>query len=104
MVDESITDWIKEKLNKNVKPTNGDELTAYFGSSENSFGSNFSTIDNKDTKPFISSYTFLNDTTQSLADVKQSNSTTTQSNGGFDNQFEKLQQARNTEFQPLQRR
>ena len=103
VVDESITDWIKEKLNQNVKPTQNNELMAYFGSTESSFGSNFSTIDNKDNKPFISSFTFLNDSSQSLADVKQS-ADTTQSKTGFDNQFEKLQHARNNEFQPIQRR
>ena len=110
VVDEAITDWIKEKLNKSSQASQGPaqsggdgELQAYFGSTSSSFGCDFSSIDDKDNKPFISSFTFLNDNTPNkLADV--SNTPTESRNSGFDNQYEKLQQERNNEFQPLQRR
>ena len=60
VVDEGIESWIKEKLTRNEKPVENVELQPYFGSCT-SFCNNFSSIDNSENKPFISSFTFLGD-------------------------------------------
>jgi hypothetical protein len=105
VVDEAINDWIKSKLSTNA-PKEETEIQAYFGSTGNSYGLNFSSLDNNDIKPFISSFTFLGDDNGSSMAAKNDSR---QGNNGdtgtkFDNQLEKLQQARNTEFKPLARK
>ena len=58
VVDEAISSWIKEKVSK--PDTNG-ELQSYFGDCGDSYGNGFSNIDNSESKPFISSFTFIGD-------------------------------------------
>ena len=107
VVDEAIGEWIKEKLNAHAPQKPTEEIQAYFGSTGDSFGSNFSSIDDQDSKPFISGYTFLGDDNGSSM-AAQSDSRQNSSNGGinsqFDSQLEKLQQARNQEFQGINRK
>ena len=106
VVDEAIGDWIKEKLNSHAPQKTTDEIQAYFGSTGDSFGSNFSNIDDNDTKPFISAYTFLGDDNGSTM-AAQSDQRQQGSNGmssQFDSQLEKLQAARSQEFQGITRK
>lgn len=103
VVDEAINDWIKERLTTQTPETETNEIQAYFGSNGDSFGLNFSSIDNSDEKPFISSFTFLGDDNGSS--MAASNDNRQQSRGGseFDSQLERLQQARNQEFKGVKR-
>ena len=72
VVDEAIGDWIKERLSTQAPQTQSDEIQAYFGSSGDSYGLNFSSLDNTDEKPFISSFTFLGDDNgSSMADFNR---------------------------------
>ena len=57
VVDEAITGWIKDK---NSKPEET-EIQPYFGACDNSYGGGFSNVDDSDSKPYISSYTFIGD-------------------------------------------
>ena len=102
VVDEAITGWIKEKVSK---PKN-DEVQAYYGACDNSYGGSFSTIDNVDSKPFISSYTFLGDEQK----IETPEGESIGSNGGdnksnsLSNNFDQMQQSRNNDFNMPQRR
>ena len=103
VVDEAIGDWIKERLSTQSPQTQSEEIQAYFGSHGDSYGLNFSTIDNSDDKPYISSFTFIGDDNGSSmaaqTDQRQQNRNTNE----FDSQLERLQQARNQEFQGVKR-
>jgi hypothetical protein len=101
VVDEAISEWIKEKVSK----PKDNEIQAYFGGCDNSYGGSFSSIDNVDSKPFISSYTFLGDEQK----IETPNGSNVDSNKGsntnsLSNNFEKIQQSRNNEFNMPQRR
>ena len=102
VVDEAISEWIKEKVSK---PKN-DEIQAYYGACDNSYGGSFSNIDNVDSKPFISSYTFLGDEQK----IETPEGESVGSNGGgnksnsLSNSFDEIQQNRNNEFNMPQRR
>ena len=104
VVDDAINDWIGEKLSTNTPAKQSEEVQAYYGSTGNSFGLNFSSLDNNDIKPFISSFTFLGDDNGSTMAAATSKDTSSKDTGQFDSQFEKLQAARNAEFKPLSRR
>ena len=103
VVDEAIGDWIKERLSTQAPQLQTDEIQAYFGSNGDSFGLNFSSIDNSDEKPYVSSFTFIGDDNGSSmaaqSDSRQQNRNTSE----FDSQLERLQQARNQEFQGVKR-
>ena len=93
VVDEAIGQWIKEQLSTNSPQPESEEIQAYFGSSGDSFGLNFSNLDNSDTKPYISSFTFLGDDNGS---TKAAQSDSRQSDGGspktqFDSKLEELE-------------
>ena len=105
VVDEGIESWIQEKLTRHEKPSSDVELQPYFGSCTSSFGNSFSSIDNTENKPFISSFTFLGDE-QSIETPNggQNTSGSSQSNSKSMNDFERLQQERNSEFKPISRR
>ena len=108
VVDEAINDWIKEKLSAIAPQQQSDEIQAYFGMNGDSYGLNFSTLDDTESKPFISSFTFIGDDNgSSMAannDSRQSNRQGGARPSQFDNQLEKLQQARNQEFMPINRK
>ena len=102
VVDEAITGWIKEKVSK----PKDDEIQPYYGTCDNSYGGSFSTIDNVDSKPFISSYTFLGDEQkietpngEKIGDNNQGGNSNSSNNN-----FEQMQQSRNNEFNMPQRR
>ena len=112
VVDESIPKWIQEQVSqKQEKKT--EEIQAYFGSTDSSFGASFSSLDNND-KPFVSStFTFIgeeqqittpNDSSGNSGNSGNSNPMNTRSNSAMDNDFERLQNQRNSEFQTVQRR
>ena len=101
VVDETISEWIKEKVSK----PKDSEIQAYYGGCDNSYGGSFSTIDNVDSKPFISSYTFLGDEqkieTPNGENVGANNRET--NSNSSNNSFERMQQSRNNEFNMPQR-
>ena len=103
VVDEAITSWIKEKVSK---PKQDEELQAYYGSCGNSYGSEFSNIDETDSKPFISSFTFIGDE-QAIETPEgkniSSNSNDTNKSNNETNKYDKLMESRNNDFN-LQRR
>ena len=105
VVDEAIGQWIKEKLSTNAPQPESDEIQAYFGSNGDSFGLNFSNLDNSDTKPYVSSFTFLGDdngsTMAAQNDSRQSEEGSPRTQ--FDSKLEELQKARNHEFQSIKR-
>ena len=104
VVDEAIGDWIKERLSTQAPQTQSDEIQAYFGSSGDSYGLNFSSLDNTDEKPFISSFTFLGDDNgSSMAANNDQRQQQGRNSSEFDSQLERLQQARNQEFQGVKR-
>lgn len=105
VVDEGIESWIKEKLTRHEKPSSDVELQPYFGSCTSSFGNSFSNLDNSESKPFISSFTFLGDE-QSIEtpNAENSGSSGFQNNSKSMSDYEKLQQERNNEFKPIARR
>jgi len=106
VVDEAITGWIKEKISKPEET----EIQAYFGTCDNSYGGGFSTVDDSDSKPYISSYTFLGDEQK----IETPNGEAVGGGGGggggggapnsLSNNFDKLQQSRNSDFSQMQRR
>ena len=103
VVDEAISEWIKEKVSK---PKN-DEVLAYYGACDNSYGGSFSPIDKVDSKPFISSYTFLGD--EQKIETPEGESVGGGGGGGggsnsFSNNFDKMQESRNNDFNMPQRR
>lgn len=101
VVDEAIPQWINEKLSASKGPSsNNDEIQAYFGTCGDSFGLNCSSIDNQETKPFISSFTYLADDNGSTMAADDNKSIKSSS----DLELEKLQQMRNQEFKPLTRK
>jgi hypothetical protein len=106
VVDEYIPKWIEEQLSKS-NDTNSDELQAYFGQCDTSFGSSFSNLDNSEQKPFVSSsFTYIGDEQKITTPEESSNNKSQQSsnNNGFSNDYEQLQNSRNDEFQSLNRR
>ena len=103
VVDEAIGDWIKERLSTQTPQENSEEIQAYFGSTGDSFGLNFSSIDNNDEKPFISSFTFIGDDNGSSMAAKNDNRQSGRNTNEFDSQLERLQQARNQEFKGVKR-
>ena len=103
VVDEAISEWIKEKVSK----PKDNEIQAYYGGCDNSYGGSFSSIDPKqDSKPFISSYTFLGDEqkieTPNGENVGANNQGS--NSNSSNNSFERMQQSRNNEFNMPQRR
>jgi hypothetical protein len=99
VVDEAISEWIKEKLSSAAGPTiNDDEIQAYYGGCGDSFGQNCSFVDNSESKPYISSYTFISDDTGATMAAND------KSNPQSNNDLEKLQKMRNQEFQPVNRK
>jgi hypothetical protein len=95
VVDEGITQWIKEKTSKPVD----ESIQPYFGSTDNSYSSSFSTVNSDESnKPFISSYTFLGEEQKIVTPKSDSNSNNTKASN-----LDKLQQERQTEFQSIQR-
>ena len=105
VVDEAIGDWIKERLSTQAPQQQENDIQAYFGSTGDSFGLNFSSLDNHDEKPFISSFTFLGDDNgSSMAAKTDSRQSQDRNTSEFDSQLERLQQARNQEFQGITRK
>ena len=117
VVDEAITGWIKDKISK----PEDNEIQAYFGTCDNSYGGGFSTIDNSDSKPYISSYTFIGD--EQKIETPNGEAVGGGSSGGgmggggmgggnnnfggqnsLSNSFEQMQQNRNNEFSQINRR
>jgi hypothetical protein len=103
VVDEAIGVWIKERLSTQTTQTNSDEIQAYYGSTGDSFGQNFSSIDNNDEKPYVSSFTFIGDDNGSSMAAKNDSRQSGRNTSEFDSQLERLQQARNQEFQGVKR-
>lgn len=106
VVDEAIPKWIQEQLSK-YESKNETEVQAYFGSTDSGFGNSFSTIDNKEDKPFITSFTFLGDEQKIETPDDSSNSSNPRDsfqNNSSMNDYEKLQNERQLEFQSIQRR
>ena len=108
VVDEAIPKWVQEQLSK-VENNSGDDIQAYFGSNDSSFGCSFSTLDNKEEKPFISSFTYLGEeqkieTPDDSNDSSPTNSRNNFQNSSTSNDFERLQNERQAEFQTIQRR
>lgn len=103
VVDEAIGDWIKERLSTQTPQTTLSEVQAYFGSTGDSFGQNFSSIDNNDEKPFVSSFTFLGDDNGSSMAAKNDDRQSDRNTSEFDSQLERLQQTRNQEFKGVKR-
>ena len=108
VVDEAIPKWVQEQLSK-VENNSGDDIQAYFGSNDSSFGCSFSSLDNKEEKPFISSFTYLGEEQKINTPDDSNDSTPTNSRNNFQNSsttndFERLQNERQAEFQSIQRR
>ena len=88
------------------------ELQAYFGQCDSSFGSSFSSLDNSEQKPYISSsFTFIGEEQKITTpeDTSSNNNNNSMQNNSFmkdglSNDYEKLQNSRSNEFQPLNRR
>tara|TARA_B110001469_G_C9647061_1_gene327618 strand:+ start:2578 stop:3063 length:486 start_codon:yes stop_codon:yes gene_type:complete len=100
VVDEAISEWIKEKLSSAAGPTiNNDDIQAYYGACGDSFGQNCSFVDNSESKPFVSSYTFISDDTGNTMAAENS-----KNNMQSNSDLEKLQKMRNQEFQPISRK
>lgn len=99
VVDEAITEWIKEKLSSAAGPSINDEIQAYYGGCGDSFGQNCSFLDNSESKPFISSYTFISDDNGGTMAAKNDKNVMQDTSD-----LEKLQKARNQEFQPINRK
>ena len=107
VVDESIPKWIEEQLSSSEN-NNVEELQAYFGQCDSSFGSSFSNLDNTEQKPFVSSsFTYLGDEQKiTTPEESSSNNQSKESLGNSEmkNDYEKLQNSRSNEFQSLNRR
>ena len=110
VVDESIPKWIDEQLTTNESQNSNEELHAYFGQCDTSFGSSFSNLDNSEQKPFVSSsFTFIGDEQKITTPNDDSNNKNQSQNNSFmkdglSNEYEQLQNARNNEFQTINRR
>lgn len=111
VVDDAIPKWIEEKLTTSESNNSSGELQAYFGQCDSSFGSSFSSLDNSEQKPYVSSsFTFIGDEQKiNTPEESSSNNNNPMQNNSFlkdglSNDFEKLQNARNNEFQPINRR
>ena len=100
VVDEAIREWIKEKVSK----PKDNEIQAYYGGCDNSYGGSFSSIDNVDSKPFISSYTFLGDEQKIETPNGENGENVGTNSKSSSNSFERIQQSRNNEFNMPQRR
>ena len=106
IMDENILNWMNEQLNSLSHGSQGsqgsqgssNELQAYFGECNNSFGNNFCNIDNSESKPYISSFTFLDSNEESNTSNQQN-----QQKSHMDSKLEKLQKSRE-DFAPIQRR
>tara|TARA_B100001027_G_C16103372_1_gene257132 strand:- start:127 stop:642 length:516 start_codon:yes stop_codon:yes gene_type:complete len=110
VVDDAIPKWIEEKLSTSESNGN-DELQAYFGQCDSSFGSSFSSLDNSEQKPYVSSsFTFIGDEQKiTTPEESSSNNNNSMQNNSFmkdslTNDYEKLQNSRNNDFQPINRR
>jgi hypothetical protein len=103
VVDEAIGDWIKERLSTQTPQSSSEEVQAYFGSTGDSFGLNFSSVDNNDEKPYVSSFTFIGDDNGSSMAANNDPRQNGRNTNEFDSQLEKLQQARNQEFLGVKR-
>ena len=99
VTDEAIPEWIKEKLSITKGPELNSDIQAYYGTCEDSFGLNCSSLDESENKPFISSFTYLSDDNGSTMAAKND-----PRQGGKDNSIEQLQQTRNDEFKSITRR
>ena len=105
VVDDGIPKWIEEKLSTNDSKDNGEELQAYFGQCDSSYGNSFSNLDNSEHKPYISNFTFLGDEQKiTTPEESSSNNNEIQKSSGISNEFEQLQNSRNNEFQQINRR
>lgn len=113
VVDESIPKWIEEQLTSHESKNSNEELQAYFGQCDSSYGSSFSSLDNSEQKPYVSSsFTFIGDeqkiTTPNDDSINQNQSQNRQNNSfmkdGLSNEYEQLQNSRNNEFQSINRR
>ena len=105
VVDEAISSWIKEKVSK-PDDTN-EELQPYYGGCGNSYGSGFENIDNSESKPFISSFTFIGDEQQIETPEGQSVGGGNNENGNNslgNSNYDKMVQGRNNDFNLPQRR
>jgi len=102
VVDEAISEWIKGKV---IKPKT-DDVQAYYGACDNSYGGSFSTIDNVDTKPFISSYTFLGDEQKIETPDGENIGSNNQGSvsNSLSNNLDQMQQSRNNDFNMTQSR
>jgi hypothetical protein len=105
VVDEAITSWIKEKVSV---PDKVGELQAYYGGCGNSYGSGFENIDNSESKPFISSFTFIGEEQEIKTPEGQSVGGGNNGNNGnnsLDNsKYDQMVQGRNNDFKLPQRR
>ena len=106
VIDEQIPKWIEEQISKKKVVNN---IHAYFGSSDNSYGASFSSLNDKDSeKPFISSFTYIGDeqkieTPNDDSSDNQNVSSKGLINSSIDNDLEKLQNNRQQEFASLNR-
>jgi hypothetical protein len=108
VVDEAIPKWVQEQLSK-VESQSNNDIQAYFGSNDSSFGSSFSTLDNKEDKPYISSFTYIGEEQKIETPDDSNDSSSTKSRDSFQNStmsndYERLQNERQSEFQNIQRR
>ena len=92
--DDEIDNWIKSKTSVQVS----DDLQPYFGTCGDSFGASCSNIDNTETKPFTSGFTFLGDEQKITTSTDEN-----QKKSSFDNKYENMQSERNNEFTSIQR-
>lgn len=95
VVDEAIESWIKEKISK----PNTKDLQPYMNGSD--FSASFSNIDDSEDQPFISPYTFLGN--EQKIETPEANSNDNSKNNSKNNSFDKFQQERNAEFNPIKR-
>ena len=111
VVDEDITAWIKDKLSKYSKAEESkNEVQAYYGATGDSFGLSFSNIDNSETKPFISSFTYLGEEQKITTPDGENNGSNGSNNSnnysvksGLSKEMENLQKQRNQTFQMISR-
>ena len=109
VVDDAIPKWIEEKVSINDSKDNGEELQAYFGQCDSSYGCSFSNLDNSEQKPYVSSsFTFIGDEQKITTPDESSSDNGMQNNSftkdGLSNEYEQLQNSRSNEFQQINRR
>ena len=111
VVDEAIPKWIEENLSTSDTKSSSGELQAYFGQCDSSFGCSFSSLDNSEQKPYISSFTFIGEEQKITTpeDSSSNNNNSSMQNNSFikeglSNDYEQLQNSRNNEFQQVNRR